>query len=110
MARGWESKSVELQMEPGKRLASESSDNSSNVCKTSLSEVTNMSFQAFCPECKKTVTAFTSSPPESSDKSRDRHIALDKNGRIEVMHPADGSGHRWIVSDTLKSTRRKSGL
>jgi hypothetical protein len=56
-----------------------------------------MSFQAFCPECEKTVTAFTSSPPESNDKSRDRHIALDKGGRIEVMHPADGSGHRWIV-------------
>ena len=68
-----------------------------------------MSFQAFCAECKKTVTAFTASVPVLSDKPRDLHIALDKGGRIEVMHPADGSGHRWIVSDTLKSTRRKCG-
>jgi hypothetical protein len=101
---------VKLQMEPEKGTCLESWDNCATVCMTSLkSEVINMSFQAFCPECKKKVTAFTSSPPDLSDQSLDLHIALDRGGRIEVMHPADGGVHRWIVSDTLKSTRRKCG-
>lgn len=62
-----------------------------------------MSFQAFCPVCKRTVTAFAVSPPSLNDKPKGLRVALDKGGRIEVMHPADGGDHRWVVSDPLKS-------
>jgi hypothetical protein len=67
-----------------------------------------MSFQAFCPKCKKTVTAFLVSPsdinpPNLRDEPDDLRSALDTHLPIEVIHPSDQGDHRWIQTDRLKA-------
>ncbi len=59
-----------------------------------------MPFQAFCPKCNKTVTAFAIPTPNISGKpTANLRVAVNNGGRIEITHPTHEGEHRWIVSN-----------
>jgi hypothetical protein len=69
-------------------------------------KITFMEFQAYCPYCEKTVTAYTLL--DEVDLKR----ALDSDRDVETMHTTYGLGdHQWKLikqeKDNLRSTIAK---
>jgi hypothetical protein len=62
-----------------------------------------MSFQAYCPECKKTVTA-----SQVGLTDEELRLALNKNEDIEVMHPSHNGDHRWRPDNQARENMRNS--
>jgi hypothetical protein len=61
-----------------------------------------ISLRAYCPSCKKMVTAL---PMLDNSELKP---ALDKNADIKVMHIAPGGDHVWSLKDREKENLRKS--
>ena len=59
-----------------------------------------MTFQANCPDCKKTVTAL---PLLGGNDPR---LALDSDEDVEVMHTTENGDHRWSLNKQEKENLR----
>ena len=61
-----------------------------------------MTLQAYCPDCKKTVTAHTLLA--NSELKR----ALDTNADVELMHPTPNGDHRWLAAGAARDNLRNA--
>jgi hypothetical protein len=61
-----------------------------------------MTFQAYCPDCKKTVGALTIL--KTSEVKR----ALETDSDVRVMHPTPKGDHVWLLDQTAKINLRKA--
>ena len=61
-----------------------------------------MTFQAYCPDCKKTVGALTIL--NTSELKR----ALETDSDVRVMHPTPKGDHVWPLDKTAKTNLRKA--
>ena len=59
-----------------------------------------MTFQAYCPDCKKTVGALTIL--NTSEVKR----ALETDSDVRVMHPTPKGDHVWSLDKTAKISLR----
>jgi hypothetical protein len=59
-----------------------------------------MTFQAYCPDCKKTVGALTIL--NTSELKR----ALETDSDVRVMHPTPKGDHVWSLDKTAKVNLR----
>jgi hypothetical protein len=60
-----------------------------------------MTFQAYCPECEKKVTAITMLDGDVLWQS------LDSGADVEVMHTTEKGDHRWKLNNYEKENLRK---
>jgi hypothetical protein len=61
-----------------------------------------MTFQAYCPDCKKTVGALTIL------KTSELKRALETDSDVRVMHPTPKGDHVWSLDGTAKINLRKA--
>jgi hypothetical protein len=61
-----------------------------------------LTFQAYCPDCNKTVNAST-----ILDLSGVKR-ALETNSNVRVMHPTPKGDHVWGLDQTAKTKLRKA--
>jgi hypothetical protein len=61
-----------------------------------------MTFQAYCPDCKKTVGALTIL--NATELKR----ALETDSDVRVMHPTPKGDHVWSLDGTAKTNLQKA--
>jgi hypothetical protein len=61
-----------------------------------------MTFEAYCPDCKKTVGALTIL------KTSELKRALETDSDVRVMHPTPKGDHVWSLDGTAKINLRKA--
>jgi hypothetical protein len=61
-----------------------------------------MTFQAYCPDCKKTVGALTIL------KTSELKRALEADSDVRVMHPTPKGDHVWTLDKAAKINLQKA--